>query len=327
MSRLQVGSSVLDFMGNTPLVRLSRLTSVDWADVFVKLEEFNPGGSIKSRVASRMISDAEANGRLRPGQTLIEPTGGNTGIGLAMVAAVKGYRVVLVVPDNFSKEKIRTLRAFGAKVILSDSSLGNDSHVQKVREIIAEDRGYIWLNQFENLGNPAAHHDTTADEIIAALPAIDCFVAGVGSGGTLTGVGRRIKASYPRAQVIAVQPEGCDVLKGKAVRHPILALALGFLPGVLDVSVADSAESVSKSEVYRTMVLLARREGLLVGLSSAANVAVSLRVAERLGAGKTVVTVAPDSGRSYLDDFDEAVEMFEPVDGVTHDDNSETVLS
>ena len=294
---------MLDFMGNTPFVKIQKLLAKSSADVYIKLEEFNPGGSIKSRVAYKMILEAEKNGMLTPnsGQTLIEATGGNTGIGMAIAAAIKGYKVVFVVPDNFSKEKIKILQIYGARVILSDSTTGNDSHVRKAREMLLTNPDYIMLDQFSNPANPYAHYSETGQEILDVLPNIDAFVAGIGSGGTISGVGKKIKNHFPNAQIIGVQPEGCDVLKGKAVPHKILAIALGIIPKTLDVNIVDRVVSVQFQEVIELLRQLARQEGILVGISSGANILAATKIAAELGEGKVVVTIAPDSGRSYIE--------------------------
>jgi cysteine synthase A len=296
----RTGESILDLMGDTPIVKLQKTVPKDAANVYLKLEEFNPGGSIKARIAFRMIIDAEEKKILKPnsGQTIIEPTGGNTGVGLAMVGAVRG-------PDNYSREKIEILKVYGAKVILSDSKKGNDSHIEKVKEIVKEQHPeYIWLNQFANMSNPKAHYETTGKEIIEALEKVDCFVAGVGTGGTITGGGKVIKEKFPDALIVGVQPMGCDILNGKATLHRIQGLAIGMLPPVLDVNIVDKVLSIEYEEAVEYMKHLASEEGLLVGISSGANVCAAIKMAKELREGKTVVTIAPDSGRSYLEVFE-----------------------
>jgi cysteine synthase len=302
--------TILDYMGNTPLVKLQRLDTNKFASVYIKLEEFNPGGSIKSRVALEMITVAEEKGILQPGsgQILLEATGGNTGIGLAIAAGIKGYKTVFVVPDNFSQEKIQVLKIYGAEVVLSDSRIGNDSHVRLARELLRTHPDYIMLDQFANPSNPYAHYANTAKEILNELPQIDAFVAGVGSGGTISGIGAKIKESFPNAMVVAVQPDGCDVVRGIAVPHKITAIALGILPEIFNVKIVDQAISVSFQDVVACLKNLVAREGLFVGLSSAANILAASRLAEQLGPGKIIVTVAPDSGRSYIDKIMECSE-------------------
>ncbi len=297
--------TLLDHVGNTPLVKLQKIVPEGSADIYVKLEEFNPGGSIKSRIAFQMVLDAERKGILKPnsGQTIIEPTGGNTGIGLAVASAIRGYRLILVIPDNYSKEKIKILQAYGVEVFLSNSKSGNNSHVEKVKEIISENPDYVWLNQLLNKNNPIAHYETTANEILNSLPNVDCFLAGIGSGGTITGIGRKLKEKLPYILVVGVQPEGCNVLEGKAVSHQIQGMAIGILPPVLDVSLVDEMVSIEYEDAVECMKILATKEGLFVGISSGANVQAALKMAKELGEGKVVVTVAPDSGRSYLEVF------------------------
>jgi cysteine synthase A len=307
MKKNYIGCNILEFMGGTPIVKLHKSLPSNIGNVYVKLEEFNPGGSIKSRIAYQMVKQAEERGILFPnsGQTIIEPTGGNTGIGLALVGAIRGYKIVLVIPDNFSKEKIKTLKAYGAKVILSDSRGGNNSHIKLVEEIVKSNPDYVYLNQFTNPANPMVHYEKTAIEIIESIEKVDCFVAGIGSGGTITGVGRRIKEHFPKSLIVGVQPKGCDVLKGKAIPHKIIALALGMLPEVLDVNIVDRMISVTYEESKRYMIKLAKNEGLLVGISSGANICGAIEMAKELGEESNIITVAPDSGRSYMEVFDE----------------------
>jgi len=297
---------ILEFMGRTPSVVLKRIVPTSAARVYVKLEKYNPGGSLKARVALQMVLEAEKKGILRPdsGQTILEPTGGNTGIGLAIVGAIRGYRVILVIPDNYSEEKQKVLRAYGAEVVLSDSTTGNDSHVAKAREILTKNPGFVWLDQLSNTANPMAHYQNTAAEILASISSIDCFVAGIGSGGTITGIGRRIREAFPQARVIAVQPEGCDVLSGRAIQHQIQGFAIGRIPPILDVNIPDSVFSVTFDQARATMIRLAEKEGLLLGISSGANVYAAIAVSQELDPTKTVVTIAPDGGRSYLDLFE-----------------------
>lgn len=297
--------TVVDFIGNTPLIKIRSRFAMTKANIFVKLEEFNPGGSIKSRIAIGMVRAAENVGILVPNsdQTILEATGGNTGIGLAIIGALRGYKVLLVVPDNFSKEKINILKAYGAEVILSDSSTGPGSHFRKANEILAENKNYIMLNQFKNIANPNTHYFSTAEEIFQKIPIVDCFVAGIGSGGTISGVGKKLKELVPNVAVIGVQPEGCDTLKGEAIPHKIQALALGFSPETLDVNIVDAMVSVSYEEVITCLKRLAKTEGLLLGLSSGANICAAIKVAAKFPNYQNIVTVAPDSGRSYMEVF------------------------
>jgi len=296
--------NILSYMGNTPMVRLTKNIPKNSADIYLKVEEFNPGGSIKSRISLQMIIDAEEKGILKPNsdQIIIEPTGGNTGIGLAIASAIKGYKLQLVIPDNYSKEKIKMLKAYGAEVILSNHEIGNDSHIKKTKKIIqqAPDK-YVWLDQLRNPSNPGAHFKSTALEILDSLEKIDCFVAGIGSGGTITGIGTRIKEKFPHALIIAVQPKGCDVLQGKAIKHKIQGFSIGYIPPVLNTSIIDDVLEVDYEDVVTCMKELAKTEGLLLGISSGANVYAAKKMAIKLGINKTIVTISPDSGRSYLE--------------------------
>jgi cysteine synthase len=297
--------TVVDFIGNTPLIKIRPRFTMTKANIFVKLEEFNPGGSIKSRIAIGMVKAAENVGILVPnsGQTILEATGGNTGIGLAIMGALRGYKVLLVIPDNFSKEKINILKAYGAEVILSDSSEGPGSHFRRANEILAENENYVMLNQFKNIANPNTHYVSTAEEIFQKVPIVDCFVAGIGSGGTISGVGKKLKELVPNVAVIGVQPENCNVLCGKAIPHKIQALSLGFLPDTLDVNIVDEMISVHYEEVVACLQRLAKTEGLLLGLSSGANICAAIKIAEQFNDFQNIVTVAPDSGRSYMEVF------------------------
>jgi cysteine synthase len=298
----KITGNVLDLIGNTPMVKLNRIVPEGFADVYVKLEEYNLGGSIKSRIAMRMVIEAEKKGILRPGsgQTIIEPTGGNTGIGLAIMGAIHGYKTIFVIPDNYSKEKILILRTYGAEVALSDHRKGNNSHIEKVKEILKEHPEYIWLNQFINENNPIANYETTGQEIIDSLNRIDCFVAGVGTGGTISGIGKKIKEKFPDARIIGVQPEGCDLINGKSIPHKIEGLAVGIVPEVFDTKIVDNMLSISDEEAFEYIKLLARKEGLFLGVSSGANVCAAIKMAKELGKGKTVVTVSPDGGKNYI---------------------------
>lgn len=296
------GTSLLQCMGNTPVVEVEAPDGTSCARVHVKLEEFNPGGSTKSRVALQMIADAEASGRLRPGATLLEPTGGNTGIGLAIAAAVKRYHLTLVMPDTFSREKMATLRAFGADLVLSDHrALGNASHVIVAREMLRRNPSLVCLDQFTNPSNPRAHYLGTGAELVRQLPRVDYFVAGIGSGGTLSGVAQRLRDSGSRAKIVGVQPEGCDVLKGRFVPHPVQGISVGVISAFVQPSDVHEMISVSPLEAEETRAYLARSHGLFVGRSAGANVAAAFTIARRHRRGTIVATIAPDGGRSYLE--------------------------
>jgi cysteine synthase len=300
--RPQVADSVLDLIGNTPLVRLGRIARAGSATILAKVESQNPGGSVKDRIARSMIEDAERRGALRPGSTLVEPTSGNTGIGLAVVAAVKGYRLILTMPDDMSLERRRLLARLGAEIVLTPAIEGMTGAVFAAQELCREHPGYVMLQQFENPANPDAHRRTTALEILEATGGkVDGFVAGVGTGGTITGVGEVLRQRIPGVRIVAVEPAKSPVLSGgKARVHGIQGIGASFVPGILNRSVIDEIVQVKDEDAMATALRLAREEGLLAGISAGANVWAALGVAERLGAGRTVVTVLCDTGERYL---------------------------
>jgi cysteine synthase A len=300
--RPRVAESVLDLIGNTPLVRLGRLSPAGGATILAKVESRNPGGSVKDRIARSMIEDAEHRGVLRPGSTLVEPTSGNTGIGLAIVAAVKGYRLILTMPDDMSLERRRLLARLGAELMLTPAIEGMTGAVYAAQELCRAHPGYVMLQQFENPANPEAHRRTTALEILEATGGkLDGFVAGVGTGGTITGVGEVLRQRLPRVRIVAVEPARSPVLSGgKARVHGIQGIGASFVPGILNRTVIDEIVQVKDEDAMATALRLAREEGLLVGISAGANVWAALGVAERLGAGRTIVTVLCDTGERYL---------------------------
>jgi cysteine synthase A len=300
--RPSIADSVLDLIGNTPLVRLNRLPSPGSATILAKVESQNPGGSVKDRIARSMIEDAEQRGALRAGSTLVEPTSGNTGIGLALVAVVKGYRLILTMPDDMSLERRRLLARLGAELVLTPAIEGMTGAVYAAQELCRTNPGYVMLQQFENPANPDVHRRTTALEILEATGGkIDAFVAGVGTGGTITGVGEVLRQRAPRVRIVAVEPTRSPVLSGgKARVHGIQGIGASFVPGILNRAVIDEVVQVKDEDAMGTALRLAREEGLLVGISAGANVWAALGVAERLGAGRTVVTVLCDTGERYL---------------------------
>jgi cysteine synthase A len=270
--------------------------------VWAKLERHNPGGSIKDRIGLAMIEAAEKDGRLKPGGVIVEPTSGNTGIGLAMVAAFKGYRLILTMPETMSLERRTLLAAYGAEIVLTPGEQGMKGAIAKAQELVGENHGAFMPQQFQNPANPEAHRQTTAAEILAQVPGpVDAFVSGVGTGGTITGVGQGLKAQEANVWVVAVEPAASPVLSGgQPGSHKIQGIGAGFVPDVMDLSVVDEIITVTNEEAARTARQLARQEGLLVGISSGAAAYAALQVAERLGAGKTVVVVLPDTGERYL---------------------------
>jgi cysteine synthase A len=300
--RPQIADSVLDLIGNTQLVRLNRIPPAAGATILAKVESQNPGGSVKDRIARSMIEDAEHRGTLRPGSTLVEPTSGNTGIGLAMVAVVKGYRLILTMPDDMSLERRRLLARLGAELVLTPAIEGMTGAVYAAQELCRANPSYVMLQQFENPANVDAHRRTTALEILEATAGrLDAFVAGVGTGGTITGVGEVLRQRLPRVRVVAVEPARSPVLSGgKARVHGIQGIGASFVPGILNRAVIDEIIQVKDEDAMSTTLRLAREEGLLAGISAGANVWAALGVAERLGPGRMVVTVLCDTGERYL---------------------------
>jgi cysteine synthase len=295
--------TILDMIGNTPMVKLSRLTKTDDAEVWAKLEGFNPGGSVKDRIALSMIEDAERRGKLKKGMKIVEPTSGNTGIGLAMVAAVKGYPIVLTMPESMSMERRQLLSAYGAELVLTPAAKGMRGAVEKAGEIAASGREYFMPQQFENPANPMVHRQTTAREILAFMGGkrIDAFVAGVGTGGTVTGVGEVLRKMVKGIKVYAVEPAASPVLSGgQPGPHPIQGIGAGFVPKVLNAKVYHEIIQVTADDAKGTVRRLAMEEGLLVGISAGAACWASLQVAAKLGKGKRVVTIFPDGGERYL---------------------------
>jgi cysteine synthase A len=289
-------------IGRTPVVRLHRLVPEGSATVFVKLEGQNPGGSVKDRIALAMIEDAEGKGLLRPGMRLLEATSGNTGIGLAFVAAAKGYDITLVMPDTMTAERRALLKAYGASLVLTPGAGGMKAAVEKADEIATANPGrYFQVRQFDNPANPAVHRRTTAEEILAQVPELDAFVAGVGTGGTVTGVGRVLRERKPSVRVVAVEPSTSPLLsKGEVGPNKIQGIGPNFVPAVLDRAVFQHVEPVAFEEAVAFARRLAREEGILAGISSGAAVAAALRVAAELGEGRTVVAILPDTGERYL---------------------------
>ena len=303
MAEPRFAGSVLDLIGHTPLVRLNRLPKSEAAMVVVKVESLNPGGSVKDRIALSMVEDAERRGLLRPGGTLVEPTSGNTGIGLAIAAAVKGYRLILTMPDDMSVERQRLLARLGAEIHLTPAIEGMTGAVFAAQELVREHPEYFMPQQFENPANPEAHRRGTALEILEALGGrrLDAFVAGVGTGGTLTGVGEVLKEKIPGVRVVAVEPARSPVLSGGRARpHAIQGIGASFVPGVLNRSIIDEIITVRDEDAIAWSRRLAREEGLLVGISAGAAAFAACAVAATLTPAQLVLTVLPDTGERYL---------------------------
>jgi len=296
----KVANSILELIGDTPIVKLGKIGEKDSAEVYAKLESFNPMGSVKDRICLAMIEAAEKDGKIKLGDTIIEPTSGNTGIGLAFVCAYKGYRLILTMPETMSIERRDILRAFGAEIVLTEGAKGMGGAVAKAQEL-ADKQGYFQPQQFNNPANPEIHHKTTAKEILQQVPDLDAFVAGVGTGGTITGVGEVLKGKNKHVRIVAVEPRDSAILSGnKPGPHKIQGIGAGFIPDVLNIKLLDEIVQVSNEEAMQTSRRLAREEGIFAGISSGANLFAALQVAKKLGRGKKVVVILPDTGERYL---------------------------
>jgi cysteine synthase A len=297
----KIADTVLDLVGGTPMVRLNRVAPDGGAEIIGKLESLNPAGSVKDRIALNMIEAAEREGRLKPGDTIVEPTSGNTGIGLAMVAAVKGYKLIVTMPEDMSLARRDLLARYGAQVVLTPAIEGMTGAVYAAQELVTKG-GHFMCQQFENPANPEIHRRTTALEVLEATGGrLDAFVAGVGTGGTITGVGEVLREKIPDLQIVAVEPARSPVLQGgRAGVHAIQGIGASFVPGVLNREIYDEIIAIGDEEAIDMSRRLCREEGLLVGISAGANVVASIKTAKRLGAGKRVVTILPDTGERYL---------------------------
>ena len=302
---MTVYKAISDLIGNTPLVELTHIEEKEGLDsrVVAKVEFFNPAGSVKDRIAKKMIEDAEKAGKIKPGATLIEPTSGNTGIGIASVAAAKGYKAIMTMPETMSVERRNLLKAYGAKVVLTDGKTGMKGAIAKAKELAATIPNSFIPSQFENLSNPQAHYESTGPEIWKDTEGkVDIFVAGVGTGGTVSGTGKYLKDQNPNVKVIAVEPATSPVLsQGYAGPHGIQGIGAGFVPNTLDTSVYDEVFTVTNEQAYETGRLIAHNEGMLVGISSGAAAYAAIQIAKRPeNKGKTIVVLLPDTGERYL---------------------------
>jgi cysteine synthase A len=293
---------ITELIGRTPLVRLNRLSKPGSATIYGKVEFFNPGGSVKDRICLNMINEAEQQGKLKPGGTIVEPTSGNTGIGLALIAAVRGYKLILVMPESMSMERASLLSSYGAQLVLTPAWEGMKGSIREAESLLAQNPSYFMPDQFSNPANPAMHRMTTAPEIWEALDGkLDAFVAAVGTGGTITGCGEVFKERNPSIKIIAVEPAGSPVLSGgDPGPHKIQGIGAGFVPKVLNRKILDRIITVTDDQAYQTAKQLSKQEGLLVGISAGANVFAAQMVAEELGPGKNVVTVLCDTGERYI---------------------------
>ncbi|MEK4014676.1 cysteine synthase A [Peribacillus sp. FSL M8-0224] len=298
----RIANSVIDLIGQTPIVKLNKLQNENSADIYLKLEYFNPGSSVKDRIALAMIEAAEKNGTLKPGDTIIEPTSGNTGIGLAMVAAAKGYKSILVMPETMSLERRNLLRAYGAELVLTPGPEGMKGAIAKATEL-SKEKGYFIPQQFENEANPEVHRNTTGPEIVEAFgdEGLDAFVAGIGTGGTITGAGEVLRQKFPDIKIYAVEPSDSPVLSGGTPGpHKIQGIGAGFIPSILNTDLYDEIIQVNTEESFDYARRAAKEEGILGGISSGGAIAAAIKVADKLGKGKKVLAIIPSNGERYL---------------------------
>lgn len=293
-------NGVLELIGNTPILKLTNMIDKNSADVYVKLEKFNPGGSIKDRASLGMIEKAESEGRLKKGSVIIEPTSGNTGIGLAMIGRIKGYKVIIVMPETMSKERRDLIKAYGAELILTEGTKGMKGAIDKAKEMVDE-YGYFMPQQFDNIANQEKHYETTAEEIYKEIKDLDVFVAGVGTGGTISGIGKKLKEKNNEIKVVAVEPYNSQVLIGnKAGAHKIQGIGAGFIPKNYKQEYVDRVVAVKDEDAIKTAANFANKEGVLIGISSGAAVYAAIEIAKKLGKGKKVLAIAPDGGEKYI---------------------------
>lgn len=293
-------NNVLEMIGNTPVLKVSSLNDENSADVYVKLEKFNVGGSVKDRAALGMIEKAEELGLLNKDSVIVEPTSGNTGISIAMIGKLKGYRVIIVMPDTMSKERRSLIKAYGAELLLTEGSKGMKGAIEKANELGKKD-GYFIPQQFENIANPEKHYQTTAEEIYKDIPDLDYFIAGVGTGGTITGVSKNLKKKLPNLKSIAVEPTDSPVLGGgKPGPHKIQGIGAGFVPSIYEEKYVDEIRTVSNEDAYDIAKRFGVEEGVLIGISSGAAIKVALDLANKVGKGKKILVIAPDGGEKYI---------------------------
>lgn len=293
-------NKITETIGNTPVLRFKEFESENSAEIYGKLEFFNPGGSIKDRIAAFIMEKMLLDGTIKPGDTIVEPTSGNTGIGIAMAAAANGLKSVMVMPDTMSIERQKILKAYGAEIVLTPGKLGMNGAIAKAEELV-ETQGYKMFDQFNNKSNPEAHKNSTAIEILKDFESLDAFVAGVGTGGTLTGNASVLKENYNNIEIIAVEPDLSPVISGgKASPHKLQGIGAGFIPSILDTDLIDKIEQISSEEAYSNAIKSASDVGVMLGISGGASLAAAIKIAKRLGKGKKVLFIAPDNGERYL---------------------------
>ena len=293
-------NGALDLIGKTPIMKINNMVDKDCADVYVKLEKFNPGGSAKDRAALGMVEEAEKQGLLKEGYTIVEPTSGNTGIGLAFIGRLKGYKVIIVMPETMSKERRDLIKAYGAELILTEGSKGMQGAIEKAMEY-KDKEGYFIPQQFENEANTKKHYETTAEEIYEDLSVLDYVVAGVGTGGTIVGVAKKLKEKNKNIKAIAIEPKTSAVIEGgKPGPHNIQGIGAGFIPSIYDGSVIDEVIAVSDEDSIKTAKEFVEKEGVLLGISSGAAIYAAIEIAKKIGKGKKVLAIAPDGGEKYI---------------------------
>lgn len=293
-------NGAIELIGKTPILKVRNMISEDSADVYVKLEKFNLGGSIKDRAALGMIERAEKDGVLKEGSVIVEPTSGNTGIALAMIGRVKGYKVIIVMPETMSKERRDLIKAYGAELVLTEGAKGMRGAIERATQMVNE-HGYFMPQQFENIANPEKHYETTAEEIYEDINDLDVFVAGVGTGGTITGIGKKLKEKINGIEIVAVEPSNSQVIAGnKPGAHKIQGIGAGFVPQNYNGEYVDKVIAVSDDDAIKTAVDFSKNEGILVGISSGAAIYAAMEIAKRIGKGKKVLAIAPDGGEKYI---------------------------
>ena len=293
-------NGAIELIGRTPILKVTNMIDENSADIYVKLEKFNPGGSVKDRAALGMIEKAEKEGLLKPGVTIVEPTSGNTGIGLAMIGKLKGYKVIIIMPETMSKERRDLIKAYGAELVLTEGAKGMKGAIEKATQMV-KDYGYFMPQQFENIANPEKHYETTAQEIYEDINDLDVFVAGVGTGGTITGIGKNLKEKINGIEIVAVEPSNSQVIIGKNPGpHKIQGIGAGFVPQNYKEEYVDKVIAVSDENAIKTAVDFSKNEGILVGISSGAAIYAAIEIAKKLGKGKKVLAIAPDGGEKYI---------------------------
>jgi cysteine synthase len=294
-------NNIIELIGNTPVIKLNSFNNEDVANIYVKLEKYNIGGSVKDRAALGMIEEAEKQGILKPNSVIIEPTSGNTGISLAMIGRSKGYKVIIIMPETMSVERRNIIKAFGAELILTEGAKGMKGAIEEAERIASENSNYFLPQQFNNYANPKKHYETTAEEILSDFTNLDAFIAGVGTSGTIVGVGKKLKEHFPDIKIVAVEPEASHVLSGGAPgKHVIQGIGAGFIPKIYDKDIIDEIIQISNDQSFEFGNKMSKEEGLFLGISSGAAIAAAYEIAKRLGKGKNILVVSPDGGEKYL---------------------------